>query len=1212
MISVVALVALLGTTHEIKGFPVTMRESSSAASLTVADLDHDKTVDIVVMSEPGITVVNSKGEIRQGFPWFVGDVRTGGTRIVAEHPAAACDIDGDSQLELVFAMTNQKLYALTRFGQMARGFPVSLPGVPKGPVACVATRGSTKRDIALTTNDGSLLLVNGGGGTPKTLASIGKGAEGGVAVADLNGDRIVELITVGGDAKLYVVEVNGKAVKGFPAQLGYRASNTPAIGDIDGDAKLDIVIGSEDYNIHAVGLDGKELAGFPVATKYRIYGGVALADIDKDSKLDVVAASGDNSIYAVSGKGVALPGFPYNTGVRLLTGPVVGDLDRDTYPDIVVVDQTGRLVVVGHDGKPLRDVPAQRVLDKGDTAPALADIDGDGNPDVVLASRDGGVHALSVATTGQATPRIQWAMSGHDAEHSGRVSQWAVSFRDLAFTTKTARNQDGLKIKYVFADLNGDPESDTQIRWLVDGKAVPDLDNKREVPPGRLKKGQRWSFTLQDGASYRAASLVEGGVIAQSPELVVENSAPKAPKIELTPANPDTDATLEVRMLTPAADPDDDKLTYTYTWIRDGVPQSFSDGTTKVEPHLTTKNEEWRVVVVANDGASEGEPAIAQTTIRNSAPTAPEIAFDPPAPRTNDPINVTLVKKSRDEDGEVLHYAYRYWVNGTPLDVSDTTWSLPARLLRKGDTLKVEVTAHDDQTAGGKSEIAVKLANTAPEAPSLTISPAIAKTDDALIPALSGIVEDTDCDVITWRHQWYVDGAKVDAPLIVPADRTKKGQRWKVVVTPFDGEVEGPSASAEVVIANTPPALPQISLKKTPVSDTEVIKPVVTVPKDADGDALELKYRWQRNAQRAGFPPTKTELAVGDAHYGETWTVFVIANDGEVDGPEAQLGFDVGMTEGAAKATASSSPVNRPPGAATIVLGPPKAGGDRDLTCDIVTNAEDADGDQVTYRYAWLVGGKPVPLGRDSTSAPAALTTRGQSWVCEVTSFDGKVAGKTVRSSALVIGNTAPTAPKVKISPAKADTTSDLVCQLEMPGVDDDFDTLKYKYAWKVNGKAHPGTSNRVPASATKRGETWECSVTAFDGDASSPVALANVVIEDAAPTPPKVVVRPEKPLAGTDLTCAVLEQGKDADDDKIDYRFAWIRDGVDQGFAPGSLSVPGRLIKARDIWQCTATPFDGVLDGKTATSPEVVIAENPNAPAAAEKSEGAGRRRRR
>ncbi|MBC7793471.1 MAG: VCBS repeat-containing protein [Clostridia bacterium] len=1210
MIAALVLLSAVGSTHEIKGFPVVTRGANTADALSVADLDHDKTVDIIVMTEPGITVVDSKGAVRAGFPWLIPAVD--GVRVASDHPAAVCDIDGDGQLELVFAASNQKLYALTRFGQPAPGFPVKLPGVPKGPVSCI----TIKRDLALTTTDGNLVVVHGSGGTAKTIASIGKGAEGGVAIADLNGDHVVELITVGGDANLYVVDITGKVLKGFPAQLGFRASNTPAVGDIDGDAKLDIVVGAQDYTIHAIGLDGKELAGFPVATKYRIYGGVALADIDDNDGLDVVAASGDNSIYAVDGHGRALKGFPVNTGVRIMTAPVVGDVDRDGLPDIVVVDQSGRLLVYGRDGKTPASIPPQRITDKGDVAPALADLDGDGALDILVGSRDSELHALALTVPGQAIPKIQWPVAGHDAEHTGRVGQWAASFRDLGFTAVTVRSADGLKLRYRYADLNGDPEGDTQVRWFVDGKAQADLDNQRVVPPGRMRKGQRWSFTLQDGASFKSQSFAEGVAIARSPEIIVENTAPKSAKIELAPVHPNTDATLEARLVTPAVDADGDTLTYTYTWIRDGVPQTLPADTTKIEPRLTTKNEDWRVVVVAHDGITFGEPGFATVTIQNTPPTAPELALEPAAPRTSDPIAVTLVKKARDEDGDVLRYAYRYRVNDVPLDVSENTTSLPARLMRKGDTLKVEVTTHDDQIAGGKAELSIKLANTAPETPTVAVAPAVAKTDDNLTVALSNIIEDKDCDLITWRHQWFVDGLKVDAPLTVPAEKTKKGQRWKVVVTPFDGEAEGPSASAEVLIENTPPPLPQIAFKKVPVNEAEVVKPIVTTPKDADGDALELKYRWQRNAQRAGFPPNKTELAVGDANYGETWTVFVIANDGEVDGPEASLVFDVGMTEGTAKRASSIVPNNRPPSAPTVVIGPPKAGGDRDVTCDIVTNGEDPDSDQVSYRYAWFAGAKlsalaQMPLGRDATFAPAALTSRGQSWVCEVTPFDGKVAGKTVRSAPLVIGNTAPTAPKVSIAPTKADTTHELVCQLDLPGVDDDYDTLKYKYAWKVNGKTHAGTGNRIAASATHRGETWECLVVAFDGDASSPTATASVVIDDAAPTPPKVVVLPEKPLAGTDLNCAVVEAGKDADDDKVDYRLSWIRDGVDQGFAPGSLFVPGRLVKARDIWQCVAIPFDGVLDGRAGSSPEVVIGEN-TAALESQKSEAARKRRRR
>ncbi|MBI3179878.1 MAG: hypothetical protein HYZ27_09475 [Deltaproteobacteria bacterium] len=198
-------------------------------------------------------------------------------------------------------------------------------------------------------------------------------------------------------------------------------------------------------------------------------------------------------------------------------------------------------------------------------------------------------------------------------------------------------------------------------------------------------------------------------------------------------------------------------------------------------------------------------------------------------------------------------------------------------------------------------------------------------------------------------------------------------------------------------------------------------------------------------------------------------------------------------------------------------------------------------------------------------------------------------------SDTVVVVNTPPTAPLIAMAPESPTTEDDLMCELTTPSFDADLDTVSYRYSWRLNGKAQPTPSTdpqRIPAGATLRGQSWECQVTPSDGESQGAAGSVKVVIRNSPPVAPRVRVTPERPAPGQPLSCEIVEPARDPDRDAVSYRYAWLRDGVVQPFAPVSTSVPGRLVKARDMWQCQVTPSDKEQAGEAATSPDVVVAK--------------------
>lgn len=110
------------------------------------------------------------------------------------------------------------------------------------------------------------------------------------------------------------------------------------------------------------------------------------------------------------------------------------------------------------------------------------------------------------------------------------------------------------------------------------------------------------------------------------------------------------------------------------------------------------------------------------------------------------------------------------------------------------------------KVVGTSSEIV----NRAPNAVSVSIRPARLTPGD--VPrcevATSLIHEDPDYDVMAYRYQWTVGNGVVrevtSAGLmdVLPRDIARAGDRIVCRVTPYDGVLEGPSASAEAIVSS--------------------------------------------------------------------------------------------------------------------------------------------------------------------------------------------------------------------------------------------------------------------------------------------------------------------------------------------------------------------------------------------------------------------------
>lgn len=189
--------------------------------------------------------------------------------------------------------------------------------------------------------------------------------------------------------------------------------------------------------------------------------------------------------------------------------------------------------------------------------------------------------------------------------------------------------------------------------------------------------------------------------------------------------------------------------------------------------------------------------------------------------------------------------------------------------------------------------------NQPPELVSVTISPGLPYTADVLQAVVESF--DADGDEVELRYNWYVNelasGEQESLDGAVSFD--KHDVVW-VLVTPFDGQVEGPPvSSSSVTVSNSPPTAPSLEITPgEPRAEADALICAATAAAtDADADVLTNRYVWTVDGVTFdGASTTTVENDTVSAAYtaeGEVWTCGAAAWDGEVEGEPAETSVTV-------------------------------------------------------------------------------------------------------------------------------------------------------------------------------------------------------------------------------------------------------------------------------------------------------------------------------
>jgi len=153
-------------------------------------------------------------------------------------------------------------------------------------------------------------------------------------VADINKDRLPEVIAASADGKIYAFEGRtGKKIWRFTAA---GVVQSIALGDFDGDGmQNDILTGSYNHTVYTInGMDG-----FEIWRNIEVNGWVRLVrtgDFNSDGISDAVIGASDNTIYVIDGKTAEI--LTTISTFNSITELVVADVETDGFLDLIFTD----------------------------------------------------------------------------------------------------------------------------------------------------------------------------------------------------------------------------------------------------------------------------------------------------------------------------------------------------------------------------------------------------------------------------------------------------------------------------------------------------------------------------------------------------------------------------------------------------------------------------------------------------------------------------------------------------------------------------------------------------------------------------------------------------------------------------------------------------------------------------------------------------------
>ncbi len=214
---------------------------------------------------------------------------------------------------------------------------------------------------------------------------------------------------------------------------------------------------------------------------------------------------------------------------------------------------------------------------------------------------------------------------------------------NVTLSPESPTSSENIEISAIYSDLDGDIESSSTILWYRDGQLQSQFTNNIAISADATNRGEVWmvKYTPSDG--------VDNGAEVQSESVTIANSLPS---IETLSIGENVTALTSLELSLSSQDADDDSLTTTIHWLRDGFQVKALNNQTTVSTDWLGVGQSWTARVILDDGFGESIPVTSgAVVINNIMPTA---AFSFTANPLIEAITIFDASESVDSDGQIV------------------------------------------------------------------------------------------------------------------------------------------------------------------------------------------------------------------------------------------------------------------------------------------------------------------------------------------------------------------------------------------------------------------------------------------------------------------------------------------------------------------------------------------------------------------------------
>ncbi len=413
---------------------------------------------------------------------------------------------------------------------------------------------------------------------------------------------------------------------------------------------------------------------------------------------------------------------------------------------------------------------------------------------------------------------------------------------DITVSSESPDTTEDVSVSFTTDDPDGDPVTETNTRWRLDGVVVDGLDNETVLPTLATRAGDVWDVQVRasDGEVFSAWFT--------SPSIVVSsnNQAPTVSDVVLLSSS--STSTDDLLLGWTATDDDGDAIVdQEIRWLNGGVEVGEAQDLNPLPSSFTSKGETWTAIVQVSDGEAWSlQVSSPPISVVNAPPTV--LSADLVSDSLSARHDLTLNLSSSDEDGDAVTVSdVRWYLDGVEQADAAGETTLPANSMRRGDGWHAVVTVSDGEATTEAATSPVTILNDVPTVS--VVWPAAGDALSDLAPSLTA--QDADGDGTSLAVSWFKNGfrdASLENITAVPAAKLAPGQTWTVLVQADDGTATGPQVESTYVVPNLAPTA-VIDLISSTVWFNEHTELSAMDSSDADGTVVA--YRWIWDGQTA-------------------------------------------------------------------------------------------------------------------------------------------------------------------------------------------------------------------------------------------------------------------------------------------------------------------------------------------------------------------------